>query len=146
MTEGQKNCYKIHIGIHIRGMQTRVAYYCLTSYLILSLILLICAGYVYRVNARRTADDPQKRDYHPLAVPLSIGWPIIVLLWVLFFIIRAVLYGVFLVLFTVALVFIRKPFLLVWLIKVVNKVGNELLQVNTFLIRLVFPKPKPAPV
>lgn len=125
-------------------MPTKFAYYCLISYFVLSLIILICTGYVYRVNAKRTTDDPQKRDYPPLAVPMSIGWPVIVLLLFLSFIVRAVLYGIFLVLFTVVLVAFRKPFLLRWLMKIVNWTGNAFLKANTFLIRLVFPKPNPA--
>lgn len=116
-------------------MQTKFAYYCLTSYFVLSLIILICTGYVYRVNAKRTADDLLKRDYHPLAVPLAVTWPLYALTWTTFFILKALAYGVFLIFFTLALVFIRKPIIFKWLDKAATKIGTFFLKVNTFLIR-----------
>lgn len=118
---------------------------CFVGYLLISLVIYLCAGYVYRVNARRKADDPEKRDYHPAAVPLSLGWPLLVPLMVIFFVLRALAYGAFLILFTVGLVVIRKPFLLVWLMKAATKIGTMLLDANTFLIRRFFPESKPAP-
>lgn len=125
-------------------MQTKFAYYCLTGYFVLSLIILICSGYVYRVNAKRTADDPQKRDYHPLAVALTPFWPILLALWIILFCIRAAAYGVFLVLFTLALLFIRKPFLLIWLMKAANWIGHKAMKANMLIIRLIWPRP-PSP-
>lgn len=119
---------------------------CFVGYLLISLGIYLCAGYVYRVNARRKAEDPEKRDYHPAAVPLSLAsWPLLVPMMIILFVLRALAYGVFLVLFTVTLVVIRKPFLLVWLMKAATKIGTMLLSANTFLIRVFFPKPKPAP-
>lgn len=118
---------------------------CFVGYLLISLVIYLCAGYVYRVNARRKADDPEKRDYHPAAVPLSLGWPLLVPLMVILFVLRALAYGVFLILFTVGLVVIRKPFLLVWLMKAATKIGTMLLNANTFLIRRFIPESKPAP-
>ncbi|MCK6538763.1 MAG: hypothetical protein L6Q26_01795 [Anaerolineales bacterium] len=73
-------------------------------------------------------------------------WFLLVPMMVIYFVLRALAYGLFLVLFTVALVVFRKPFLLVWLMKAATKIGTLLLEANTFLIRLFFPKPKPAPV
>jgi hypothetical protein len=40
-----------------------------------------------------------------------------------------------LVLFTIGLMAIRKPFLFVWLDKIATKIGNKLLDANTFLIK-----------
>jgi len=36
---------------------------------------------------------------------------------------------------------IRKPFLFVWLDKIATKIGNKLLEANTFLIKVVLGKP-----
>jgi hypothetical protein len=108
------------------------------GYILLSLILWAFAGYAHRINADRSADDPEKRDYHPAAVFLApITWPLFLFGWLSLFVIRAFLYGVFLFLFTIALVVIRKPFLLIWLEKVARKVGGMLLKANTFLIRQI---------
>ena len=127
-------------------MPTKFAYYCLIGYFVLSLIILICTGYVYRVNAKRTADDPQKKDYHPAAVPLAVAWPLYALFWIGLFILKALAYGVFLILFTLALVFIRKPFIFKWLDKVATKIGTMFLKANTFLIRSLFQRTKPGTI
>jgi len=111
---------------------------CTEGYCLTTLILLGCAGYVYRVNSRRTLDDPEKKDYLPLTLYLVIVWPFVAAVWVILSIIRVVLYGVFLILFTTALVAFRKPFLFVWLDKMATKIGNKLLQLNTLLIRWLF--------
>ena len=103
----------------------------------------MCTGFVYRVNANRTADDPVKRVYHPAAIPMCLAWPIFVLIQVLLFTLKALAYGVFLILFTVALVVIRKPFLFTWLNKMATKIGTMFLKANTFLIRAFFPQTKP---
>lgn len=96
-------------------------------------------GYAYRINARRTADDPKKRDYQPGAILLALlTWPILIFASISLFILRALFYGVFLILFAFALVAIRKPFLLMWLNKVFSSIGDKLLIANTFLIRLAF--------
>jgi hypothetical protein len=117
---------------------------CGGGYFFISLILWAFAGYAYLVNARRLADDPEKKSFHPAAVYLApITWFPLLIASIVVFIIRALLYGVFLVLFTIALVAIRKPFLLVWLDKVARKIGNKLLEVNTFLARQLFPQWNP---
>lgn len=108
------------------------------GYILLCLILWAFAGYAYRINADRSADDPEKRDYHPAAVFLTpITWAPLLFGWLLLFVIRALLYGVFLILFTFALVVIRKPFLLIWLEKIARKIGGMLLKANTYLIRQI---------
>jgi hypothetical protein len=104
--------------------------------------LFACAGYAYRVNAQRSDDDPKKRDFHPGAIFMApIIWPFFLAAYITFFIVKTVLYGVFLILFAVALLIIRKPFLLIWLEKISNEIGNKLLEANTFLIRAFFGKP-----
>ena len=106
-------------------------------YFLISLILWAMAGYAYRVNAKLPADDPKKRDFHPAAVFLApITLPFFFLGMISIFILKAVLYGVFLVLLTLALVVVRKPIIFVWLDKIAKKVGNILLEANTQLIKL----------
>ena len=117
-----------------------VYFYCLCNgAFLLSVVLFAFAGYAYRVNAKRPSDDPLKRDFHPLAIFLApITWPFFLLAFTALLIVKAILYGIFLILFTIALLGFRKPFLLVWLEKIATKVGNKLLEANTFLIKVVF--------
>ena len=109
--------------------------------LLLMLVILACAGYAYYINSRRLADDPNKKDFHPLAIFLApFTWPFFFLAFIFIFILRALLYGVFLILITIALIMIRNSFLLLWLHKIATYIGNKLLEANTFLIKL-FLKP-----
>ena len=113
-------------------------YLCL-GILLFTLILFACANYAYRLNAKRAADDPKKLDISfgvVLLAPLT--WPLLLIGVIFLFIIRALLYGVFLVLFTVALLVIRKPFLFTWLKKTAAWIGDRLLQANIFLIKIAF--------
>ena len=104
------------------------------------LFFFACAGYAYRVNAKRPAGDPKKRNFHPAAIFLApITWPLFALGWLFMLILKALLYGVFLLLFTIGLVVIRKPFFFIWLEKIATKVGTMLLEANTLLIRLFLP-------
>jgi hypothetical protein len=125
---------------------TSYAVSCFKGYILLSLIILMCTGYVYRVNSRRAADDPQKKNYHPLAIPMIFIWPVFALARVLLFILKALTYGIFLILFAVALVVIRKPFLFILLNKAVTKIGTMFLKANTFLIRVFFPQTNPSTI
>ena len=108
------------------------------GFLIFLGFLLICASYAYRVNASRQNDDPQKRDFHFMAVFLSpITWPFLGLGYLLFSITTAVIYLFCLVLAILGLLVIRKPFLLTWL----KKIGDRLLEANTLLIKMLFGTP-----
>jgi len=105
----------------------------------ISLIVFACTGYAYLVNARRPIDDPKKRDFHPAAIFLApFTWPFLLFAWIIFFMFKALVYGVFLILFAIALLVFRKPFLLMWLDKIARKVGDKLLEANTFLIKITF--------
>jgi hypothetical protein len=109
------------------------------SVLLLMLLIAACTGYAYLVNARRTADDPKKKDYPFGAIFLApFTWPLFILGSISIFVIKAVSYAIFLILFTIALVAVRKPFLLIWLDKVATWVGERLLDANTFLVRAAF--------
>ncbi len=108
--------------------------------ILLMLFTMACAGYAYRVNVKRATEDPKKRIFHPAAIFLApVTLPLFFLAWVSLFAIKALLYGVFLLLFTVGLVVIRKPFLFIWLDKIATKVGTKLLEANTLLIKLFLP-------
>lgn len=96
----------------------------------------LCAVYAYYVNSRRAADDPKRKNYHPIAIFLTpITFLPILILYVSFFLLRALTYGVFLVVFIFALIFIRKPFILEALRKIATWIGDRLLEANTMLIR-----------
>lgn len=115
-------------------------YLCNGFFLIMA-FMLICAGYAYRVNARLAQDDPKKRDFHIGAVVLApITWIFFLFASITIFILRVVFYILFLILFTIAVLTFRKPFLFVWLDKIATKIGNKLLEANTFLIKVAFGK------
>ena len=115
--------------------------YCFLGYILISLIFLLCTGYVYRVNSKPTADDPEKRDYHPAAVPMVVAWPLYLIGWASLFVLQALAYGLFLIIFTEVLVAFGKPFLFIWLNKIGTKIGTMFFKANTFLIRAFFPRP-----
>src|SRR5215208_6808768 len=87
--------------------------------ILLMLFAMACAAYAYYTNARRAADDSNKRAYHPGAIVLApITMPLFLVGSIFLFVLKALLYGVFLILFTLALVVFRKPFLFLWLDKI----------------------------
>jgi hypothetical protein len=102
-------------------------------------ILLVwgCAAYAYLINSRRSANDPDKKEFYLAAVFLT---PITVVPflvgYIVLFIVRALFYGIFLVVFIFALIVIRNAFLLEWLHKKAASIGNKLLAANTLLIKL----------
>lgn len=109
------------------------------SSLILIFLLFACTGYTYMVNLRRKADDPKKRTYHPFAILLApVSVPLLLTFAAFVFILRALLFMGFLVIFTVLLVGLRKPFLFRWWHKFATKIGDPLLQIGTRLIKTAF--------
>jgi hypothetical protein len=110
---------------------------CLNGLLFLVAVVIACVWYAYYANSKRPYDDPKKKHYHPFAILLApITLPLFVILYILIFILRAATYGVFLVLFALALILIRKPFIFEWLKKIALIIGNLLLEANTLLIRI----------
>ena len=106
------------------------------SCLVVMLFCLVCAGYAYHVNTRRHKSDPEKQDFHPVAILLApLAWPFWLIASSAFFLIKVVFYSAFLFLVTLALIVVRKPFLLSRMQKVAIRVGNLLLATNSFLIR-----------
>lgn len=104
---------------------------------VVALIVTLCATVAYSVNVKRAEDDPKKRNYHPLAILLApITFPFFFVLYISIFILRVITYGVFMVLFIAAMLFIRKPFIVEWLKKNATIIGDLLLEANTLLIKI----------
>ncbi len=109
----------------------------LNCFIVVTLLTVTCSSFAYFVNSRRLDADPKKKNYHPFAILFApITLPLLIISSVIFFILRMVTYGVFMVIFTFALIFIRKPFILEWLRKLALTIGDKLLEANTLLIRL----------
>lgn len=109
-----------------------------------SLIMIALTGYAYAVNARRQADDPKKKDYNPYAIFIApIAMPFLLGVAILIFILRALLFAVFIFAFTIALIVIRKPFIFIWLDKIATAIGEPLLEINTYILKLAFARWNP---
>jgi hypothetical protein len=95
--------------------------------------------YAYAVNARRADGDPEKKDYEFSAIFIApITLPFVIILIIVLFIVRAILFAFYLVALTICMVAIRKPFIFVWLHKLAMAIGEPLLKMNTALFKLVF--------
>ena len=94
-----------------------------------------CAMLAYFVDSQRPADDPKKKNYHPLAIILApVTFPILAILSISFFILRVMTYTIFMVLFILALMFIRKPLITEGLQKTATSLGDRLMEANTFIV------------
>lgn len=114
-----------------------IVYDCCLGYLVVSILIWLFSGYAYLVNRGYAPGDPARRDYDPLAVFLApFTWPFLAFGGFVVTILKAVLFGIFLLLFSIAAAVIRKPFFWRWLEPIVLKVGRRTLKANTFLIRL----------
>jgi cell division protein FtsW (lipid II flippase) len=116
-----------------------VEYLCI-GMLIVSLLLAVCAVYAYSVNSQRSEDDPQKTNYQLGALIFTfLTWPIFLIAFLSLFLIRALSYGFFLILFTIFLIIIpRESSEPTWLEKTAAKIGETLLEANALLIKLFF--------
>jgi hypothetical protein len=105
--------------------------------LVLMALALIWAVSAYYANSRRPADDPDKKNYHPLAVLFApISFPILIALSISLFMLRVLVYGVFLALFILALIFLpTRPSTRMGLYRARVSIGERLLEINTFLVR-----------
>jgi small neutral amino acid transporter SnatA (MarC family) len=100
-------------------------------------LVTLCAMYAYYVDSKRLDGDPKKKNYHPLAILFApITLPLFIVFYISIFILRVVTYGVFVVFFILALILVRKPFILEWLKKSAMAIGDRLLEANTLLIRI----------
>ena len=103
------------------------------------LLMGLAAAWVmlaYYINAKRSVDDPEKKNYHPAAIVFApLTFPILIILSVSFFLLRALSYGVFLILFFLALIFIPSSSVPLGLQKKRDSIGDRLLEINTVIIR-----------
>lgn len=105
---------------------------------IVQAFILFSALYVYRINAQRAPDDPKKKDYSPYAPWLApFILPPLLLVNILLAVLSGLAFGFFLALFPFTLLLFRKPFLIKWILKQAQKVGNLILDVDTELLRAV---------
>lgn len=107
-------------------------------FIILSLLFLIfCAFFAYHHNVGLESDDPKKKDFAPLSPWLS---PVTPILWIGRMILLApwsIPFGIFLIIFPFILIILRplpkdsafRRFML--------KVGNGVLKINTWLLRVL---------
>jgi hypothetical protein len=108
-----------------------------TATLALLAIVTACAVYAYFLNSRRSPDDPEKRAFLFAAILLTpITFIPFLIGYILLLFLRALFYGICLLLSILILVVFRKWFFLVWLHKAAKYVGDKLLEANTLLIRL----------
>lgn len=105
--------------------------------LVLFLFIWVIAGYTYVVNKNRSADDPKKDVYHPSAILLApFTFPFFALAAFVVFFIRALLFAFFLIIFTILLIALRKPFIFKLWDMFATWIGDPLLKANTALIRM----------
>jgi hypothetical protein len=118
----------------------------------LALICTGCAFIAYTINAGRAVDDPKKRNYPLLAVfltPFTLPLSILFLALALFlFVLRALLFALFLAIFIPSLILLQKPEEPLLIERMAAKIGEPLLKINTRLLKLAFEpwvrRPKPA--
>lgn len=115
-----------------------VKYLCI-GMLLISVFVVACAAQAYAVNAQRSQDDPEKKDYRLGALILAVfTWPVLVPAVFSLFLLRALLYGVFIIVFTVLLIVMpRRLPEPTWLELKITKIGEKLLEANTYLINLM---------
>ena len=105
----------------------------------IAFLITACTAYAYLANARRAKDDPKKQDYNPIAILIApISLPLLLTLAIFVFMIRALLFAGLLFLGTISMIALRKPFLLILLDKIAIKLGEPLLKLNTYILRLAF--------
>ena len=143
----QQICYKITQGRSLPG-QTMLLYHIYfveslcVGMLIVSLLLGVCVVYAYSVNSQRSEDDQEKKNYKLGAIIFTfLTWPLFLIAFISLFLIRALSYGFFFILFTIFLIMIpRETSEPIWLERTAARIGETLLDANTMLIKL-FLKP-----
>lgn len=115
-----------------------IQYLCVGMILI-TLLILAFMGYAYSINEERADDDPEKKQYHWLAIVVGLfTWPFLLFGIISLFLLRALLYGIFLILFILSLViFPRQRSEPTGLERIAARIGDALLKANMTLIRLL---------
>jgi hypothetical protein len=108
-----------------------------TCCVIIQVFIIFSAFYAHRTNAKRAPDDPEKKDFSPYSPWLApIVFPILILINIPMLILSSLLFSLFLLLFPFALLLFRKPFLITWILKQAQRIGNKILKINTALLRV----------
>jgi hypothetical protein len=105
---------------------------------LIPIVIILCSLYAYHANEKRAPDDPEKKIFSPYSiwlVPFTV--PLLIVVNLIFLILTSLAFGFFLVLFPFALLLLRKPFLIQWILKHALNIGNKVLKVNTELLRVV---------
>jgi hypothetical protein len=119
-----------------------ILFYLCKSILWITLVICLFVIFAYFVNAQRKDDDPQKRNYHISAMLLApFTWPLFLIGFISLFLVRALFYCFFLILFIssliISLVIIpqetSEPS---GLEKMAARIGEALLKANMSLIKL----------
>jgi len=113
-------------------------YLCIGA-LVVSLLIAVCMGYAYSINAQRSQDDPEKRNYRPGAFVFAFfTWPFLIPLLISLFLLRVLFYGIFMIVFIVLLALIpRSAPEPTWVERKMGKVGDALLEANAFIMKLL---------
>lgn len=106
--------------------------------LLISLFIALSIVYAYSINEQRPPDDPEKQQYHLGGMIFTLfTWPLFLFFFISLFLLRALFYGIFLILFIGSLViFPRERTELTWVERTAARVGDGLLKANMMLIRL----------
>jgi hypothetical protein len=108
-------------------------YYCCVGYVVISILFWLFSLHTYFFNHTRASGE-----YDPLAILLvPITWPFLLFGGFIVTVLKAILFGVFLLVFSLAAAVIRKPFFWPWIEPGILGIGRRLLKANTFLIRLL---------
>lgn len=112
---------------------------CCAGYFLLAVLWTTFAGYSYLVDRQRLDDDPEKKNYHVSGVfMVPLFWPFILVGWAAILLLRALHFGLFLILFTLAVIFIRESEDFTGLDKISTSIGDMLLDANSALLNLAF--------
>jgi len=108
---------------------------CILTYLIPT----FCAFNAYRVNLKRKADDPKKKDYPPISPWLTpIAFPIMILVSLFVLIVESFLGAAFLIVFPISLILFREsPKTDSTILKWMQKLGNFILKFNTEVLKTI---------
>ena len=110
---------------------------CLTGFIVISVILGLCAGYAYLLNQRYGYSDSERGNYKLGAVFLApFTWPFLLVAGLILTVVKAILFGILLVIFTLAAILFRKPFFWPMVEPLIIRIGRKLLGANTRFLDL----------
>jgi hypothetical protein len=107
---------------------------CMGSGAVFFLFLIYCAFSAYHINADRKADDPEIKDFAPLSPWLTPATPVIWLIRTIVLLPWTIPFGIFLILFPFMLILFRPIPENDPLKRIVIKIGNGVLKLNTKLL------------